>query len=163
VDSSVALDPELQKLLAESLPGGSAFWFERLLRWLHDAPVRPLGPQSPRTARLILMLDSIALHPQRDVLVERLHTAWSHPTVIRLLAETGLPSQLSLSKEVVHRIANRILPRYRTPDNLPGLLFRLALTEEDAHWIGSLDGTTVARAAALVAGARVEIEAIATL
>ena len=65
--------------------------------------------------------------------------------MIRLLAETGLPSQLSLSKEMMHRIANRFLPRYRTPDNLPDLLFRLGLTEEDAQWIGSLDGATVER------------------
>jgi len=154
VDPSVTLDPELQKLLAEALPGGSAFWLERLLVWLRKAPVRPLGPQSPRTGRLILLLDRIAEHPQRDVLVERLQTAWSHPTVIRLLAETGLPSQLSLSKEVLHRLANRVLPRYRTPDNLPDLLFRLELTDEDAQWIGSLDGTTVERAAALVAAPR---------
>jgi len=85
------------------------------------------------------------------VLVERLHTAWSNPTIIRLLADTGLPTQLSISKEVMHRIANRILPRYRTPENLPDLLFRLELTEDDAQWIGSLDGETVERAAALVA------------
>ncbi len=154
MDPSVPLDPALQKLLAEALPGGSAFWLERLLLWLRNAPVRPLGPHSPRTARLILLLDSIAAHPQREVLVERLHRAWSHPTVIRLLAETGLPSQLSLSKEVMHRITNRLLPRYRTPDNLPDLLFRLRLTEEDAQWIGSLDGATVDRAAALVATPR---------
>ena len=38
-----------------------------------------------------------------------------------------------------------------TPDNLPDLLFRLKLTDEDAQWIGSLDGETVERAAALVA------------
>ena len=88
------------------------------------------------------------------MLVERLHTAWSHPTIIRLLADTGLPSQLSISKEVMHRVANRFLPRYRTPDNLPDLLFRLELTEEDAQWIGSLDGETVERAAALVATPR---------
>jgi site-specific recombinase len=144
----------LQKLLAEALPGGSAFWLERLLVWLKSEPVAPLGPQSPRTQRLVLLLDSIAAHPQRDALVERLHTAWSSPTMIRLLAETGLPSQLSLSKEVMHRVANRMLPRYRTPDNLPDLLFRLSLTEEDAQWIGSLDGETVARAAALVATPR---------
>ncbi len=150
MDPAVALEPELQKLLAEALPGGSAFWLERLLRWLRAAPTRPLGPQSPRTVRLLLLLDGIASHPQRDVLVERLHTAWSHPTVIRLLAETGLPSQHSLSKELFHRIANRFLPRYRTPDNLPDLLFRLRLTEDDAQWIGSLDGETVERAAALV-------------
>ena len=154
MDPSVTLDPELQKLLAEALPGGSAFWLERLLVWLRDAPVRPLGPQSPRTGRLILLLDSIAAHPQREALVERLQTAWSHPTVIRLLAETGLPSQLSLSKEILHRITNRILPRYRTPDSLPDLLFRLQLTDEDAQWTGSLDGTTVERAAALVATPR---------
>ena len=85
------------------------------------------------------------------MLVERLHTAWSNPTIIRLLADTGLPTQLSISKEVMHRIANRILPRYRTPENLPDLLFRLELTEDDAQWIGSLDGETVERAAALVA------------
>lgn len=144
----------MQKLLAEALPGGSAFWLERLLVWLREAPVRPLGPQSPRTARLVLLLDGIAAHPQRDVLVERLHGAWSNPTVIRLLAETGLPSQLSLSKEMMHRIANRLLPRFRTPDNLTDLLFRLALTEEDAQWIGSLDGETIERAAALVATPR---------
>lgn len=136
--------------MAEALPGGSAFWLERLLVWLKAAPVSPLG-QSPRTARLHLLLDSIAEHPQRDVLVERLHDAWSNPTIIRLLAETGLPSQLSISREVMHRIANRLLPRYRTPDNLPDLLFRLDLTETDALWIGSLDGETVERAAALVA------------
>jgi site-specific recombinase len=151
VDPSVTLTPELQRLLAEALPGGSAFWHERLLTWLRDAPVRPLGPTSPRTARLVLLLDSIAEHPQRDVLVERLHAAWSQPTIIRLLADTGLPTQLSISKELMHRIANRILPRYRTPDNLPDLLFRLELTEEDAQWLGSLDGETLERAAALVA------------
>jgi site-specific recombinase len=151
VDPAITLNAELQKLLAEALPGGSAFWLERLLVWLQAAPARPFGPRSPRTARLTLLLDSIAAHPQRDVLVERLHAAWSNPTVIRLLAETGLPSQLSLSKEMVHRIANRILPRYRTPDNLPDLLFRLELTDDDAQWIGSLDGEMVERAAALVA------------
>ena len=41
--------------------------------------------------------------------------------------------------------------RYRTPDNLPDLLFRIGLTEEHAQWLGSLDGETVERAAALVA------------
>jgi site-specific recombinase len=151
MDPAVTLDTELQKLLAEALPGGSAFWLERLLVWLRAAPTRPLGAQSPRTARLTLLLDSIAAHPQRDVLVERLHGAWSSPTVIRLLAETGLPSQLSLSKEMMHRFANRILPRFRTPDNLPDLLSRLGLTEDDAQWIGSLDGETLERATALVA------------
>lgn len=151
MDPSLSIEPQLQKLLAEALPGGSAFWLERLLLWLRNAPARPLGSQSPRTARLVLLLESIAAHAQRDVLVERLHTAWSHPTIIRLLAETGLPSQLSISKEMMHRVANRFLPRYRTPDNLPDLLFRLGLTEEDAQWIGSLDGETVERAAALVA------------
>jgi len=154
MDPSVSLNPELQKLLAESLPGGSAFWLERLLVWLRNAPTLPLGPQSPRTKRLVLLLDSIAAHSQRDVLVERLHNAWSNPTVIRLLAEAGLPSQLSLSKEMMHRVANRILPRYRTPDNLPDLLFRLELTEEDAQWVGSLDGETLERTAALVATPR---------
>ena len=82
--------------------------------WLREAPARPLGPQSPRTARLDAAARQHRGHPQRDVLVERLHTAWSHPSIIRLLAETGLPSQLSMSKEIMHRVANRVLPRYRT-------------------------------------------------
>lgn len=154
MDPAVALEPELQKLLAEALPGGSAFWLERLLRWLRSAPARPLGPQSPRTARLVQVLDGITGHPQRDVLIERLHTAWSHATMIRLLAETGLPSQQSLSKELFHRIANRFLPRFRTPDNLQDLLFRLKLTDEDAEWIGSLDGELIERSAALIATPR---------
>lgn len=151
MDPSVTLDPALPKLLAEALPGGSAFWLERLVNWLREAPVRPLGPQSPRTQRLVLLLDSIAAHAQRDVLVERLHAAWSHPSIIRVLAETGLPSQVSMSKEVMHRFANRVLPRFRTADNLPDLLFRLDMTEEDAQWLGSLDGATVERGAALIA------------
>lgn len=70
--------------------------------------------------------------------------------MVRLLAETGLPSQQSLSKEMLHRVTNRILPRYRSPDNLPDLLLRLNLTEEDARWIEGLDGVTIERCAALI-------------
>lgn len=141
-------------MLAEALPGGSAFWHERLLVWLMEAPVEPIGPASPRTARLATLLDAIHDHPQRDVLVERLGDAWSNPTVIRLVAESGLPSQLSLTKEVMHRLANRVLPRVRSADNLRDLVFRLDLTELDARWIASLDGVTIERCAALMATPR---------
>ncbi len=54
----------------------------------------------------------------------------------------------------MHRLANRVLPRVRSTENLRDLVFRLKPTELDARWIASLDGMTIERCAALMATPR---------
>lgn len=127
---------ELPRLLAHALPGGPATWHEDVLRWIVQAPL------DERPVRLEALRSALREHPQRDVLIGQFRAAWNHPSLVRLLAETGLPQQASVGREVIHRLTQRIFPVLRESDNLPAMLGGLGLAEEDVDWIERLPRET---------------------
>ncbi len=123
---------------------------ESLLRWLLDASPLPQGTEIPRTRRLALLAGLVRDHPRHAELLERLRATWTHGSVIRLLAETGLPVHVTLIKESLERVVDRLVPRLSGEHDLYILLTRLRLTERDAAWVQGLDEAALVPWRALV-------------
>lgn len=131
---------QLRALLAE-LPVDSAAWnrrLEELLRWLLEAPAQPVGPASPRTARLHELLRELREHRHAEGWSTGLSEALAHASAVRLLAETGIPGQPGVLGEVLERLVNRVVPRLDAEEDLHALLVRLELDPEDAEWLEAL-------------------------
>jgi site-specific recombinase len=134
-------DIQLQQLVALSLPGGAPDWLHRLVAWVLEASpavVEP-GAAPPRTERLRALAAAILQHPQSEVLCRRIATALAHPTLIRWLAETGIPVQSTITREVAFRVERRFLPRAPRLDDLYDLFNRAGFRPEDAAWVEGLD------------------------
>lgn len=130
----------LRSLLAE-LPADPSGWIGRvedLLRWLLEAPAQPLGPASPRTARLRELARTLSEHPKGDAWNAGLREALAHASTVRLLAETGIPGQPGVLGEALDRLVNRVVPRMDAEEDLFALLDRLELDPEDADWLEAL-------------------------
>lgn len=132
-------DPRLRRLVTLILPGGADDWLSQVLRWLRQAPARgAAGEGSPRTERLRQLAVAIAVHPQADLLREQVQAAFAHPSILRLLAETGIPIQTTILREVNWRVSQRFLPRAPKPDDIVDVLNRANLEVEDAEWLEEL-------------------------
>jgi site-specific recombinase len=128
----------LERLVARALPGGSPTWFQEMLGWvLCDAP------PAERTARLLALREAIDAHPMRDTLLARIADRWNDPSMVRFLAEIGIPYRLSLGHELVHRASLRLLPRLRDQHDVTETFSDLALTEEQATWVNTLPITAL--------------------
>ena len=125
----------LDGLLAD--PGRRTF--EELLHWLLEAPATRIGAEIPRTRRLALLADALATHPRRVDLEAGIRGIWAHPSAVRLLAETGLPTHGTLVKETLERLVDGVVPRLEPEEDLYVLVARLPLNEPDVEWIESLD------------------------
>jgi site-specific recombinase len=124
---------------------------EDLLRWLlAESPV-PLGNEVPRTRRLALLAEVIRAHPRQADLLEQLRITWTHGSTVRLLAETGLPMHVTLTKEAFERLVDRFIPRMAPEDDLYVLLLQLHLVESDADWVEGLSDEALVPWRALVA------------
>jgi site-specific recombinase len=123
----------LERLVAGALPGGSATWFQDLLGW-----VLAEGPASERTERLLALRAAIDAHPMRDVLVARIAERWNDPSMVRFLAEIGIPTQLSLSRELLHRASASVLPRLRDEQDIGETLADLDVTPALTSWLDAL-------------------------
>jgi site-specific recombinase len=130
----------LDAFLAE--PGVNTM--EGILRWLLDASPVLRGVEVPRTRRLALLAERIREHPRRPEIVARLRAIWGHRSAVRLLAETGLPSHVTLVKESIERLVDQLVPRLEPDDDLHVLLSRLRLTEPDVAWVEQLDAAALA-------------------
>lgn len=117
---------------------------EALLLWLLDASPLPQGAEIPRTRRLARLATVLRDHPRQAELLERLRGTWTHGSVVRLLAETGLPVHATLVKESFERVVDRLVPRLSGEDDLYILLSQLRLTEADAGWVQDLDDGALA-------------------
>ena len=130
----------LERLVARALPGGSPSWFQDLLRWLLcDVP------PGERTPRLVALRDAIDAHPMRDVLVARIAERWNDPSMVRFLAETGIPAQLSLGRELLHRASISVLPRLHDEHDIGETFTELAVTREEGAWLDALPTEILAR------------------
>ena len=129
----------LERLVARALPGGSPTWFQELLGWvLCDAP------PAERTSRLLALRAAIDAHPMCDTLVARLCERWNDPSMVRFLAETGIPAQLSLVHELFHRASISLLPRVRDEHDIGETFTDLAVTQSHAAWLDALPTETLA-------------------
>jgi len=127
------MNEALERLVARALPGGSPTWFQELLDW-----VLAEGPAPERTERLLALRAAIDAHPMRDVLVARIAERWNDPSMVRFLAETGIPAQLSLASELLHRAGASLLPRLRDEHDIGETLADLAVTPALATWLDAL-------------------------
>ncbi len=93
-------------------------------------------------------------HPRRAEIVDRVRIIFGHHSAVRLLAETGQPSHVTLLKESLHRLVDEVVPRLEPDDDLHVLLARLRLTELDVTWLEQLDDAAVAPWRELVALSR---------
>jgi site-specific recombinase len=117
---------------------------EDLLRWLLAESPFPLGNEVPRTRRLALLADLVRSHPRQTELLEQLRATWTHGSTVRLLAETGLPVHVTLTKEALERLVDRFVPRTAPEDDLCVLLSQLRLIEADAEWVEGLSDEALA-------------------
>jgi site-specific recombinase len=131
-------DPTASHLLDGFLaePGDRAL--AGLIHWLLDASVEPQGSQVQRTRRLDLLAEVLRAHPRQGELREALRDLWAHRSNVRLLAETGLPTHLTLGRESLERVVDRFIPRLEPEGDLHVLLSHLSLTEADAAWLEGL-------------------------
>lgn len=129
----------LERLVARALPGGSPTWFQELLGW-----VLAEGPPSERTARLLALRTAIDAHPMRDVLLTRLVERWNDPSMVRFLAEIGIPARFSLGRELLHRAGTSLLPRVRDEHDIGETLTDLAVTPALASWLDALPAEAAA-------------------
>ena len=116
--------------LVLNAPGPDEIWFEGVLRWVVEGSPRAAGP-SRRSARLAALDDTLRNHPQGPAWQARIRKVWTHTSAVRLLADTGLPSHTAFTREVVHRLVERFVPRLDPEADLSALLDRLALGEQD--------------------------------
>ncbi|MBK8003788.1 MAG: hypothetical protein IPK12_07510 [Gemmatimonadetes bacterium] len=123
-------------------PGDEAL--EELLLWVLEGPVTGPAGTSPRTARLTLLAEGLRTHPRRMELEDRLRAAWTRGSLVRLLAETGLPVHSTLFKESFERLVDQLAPRLAPEDDLFVLVTRLPLTPADAEWVAALDDGALA-------------------
>jgi site-specific recombinase len=123
----------LERLVAQALPGGTTTWFQELL-----AAVMAGGPGPARAERLRALRAALDAHPMRDALLARLRDRWNDPSMVRFLAETGIPAQTSLTRELLHRASRTLLPRLRDEHDVGETLFDLRPTAEDAAWLEAL-------------------------
>lgn len=142
VTAAAEVEPPAQALtamLSRMLPGGDPDWLGAMLRWLQAAS--PIGLQGapPRTARLRLLQQVIESHPQREELRLQVQRAFSNASVVHLLADSGIPVETSMGRELVRRISRRVLPRPSRETDVPEQLVRLNLTEADARWVDGLE------------------------
>lgn len=121
-------------LLADALEGGSPGWFRALLEWLFAAPP---GPE--RTARLASLQAALDAHPARGALLALVRERWDHPSAVRFLAETGVPTQASLPRELGFRLGTAVLPRLPDDADLGAIVADLRPTDADAAWVEGLD------------------------
>lgn len=132
-------DPTLQRLVALALPGGAADWLPRLLRWLLQASPRGDGSALPaRTERLRELAAAIDGHPQAELLRSQFREAFNHPTVVRLLSETGIPVETTIVREVNWRLGRRFIPRPPVSGDLVDMLSRAHVDLVDARWLEAL-------------------------
>lgn len=123
-------------------PGGAGM--EAIATWvLAAAPDAEDGP-IPRNERLEALAAVLAGHPERDRLAASLRAVWGHHSAVRLIAEMGVPTHVTLMKEVGDRIVDRFVPRYESDDDLYVLIRRLGLTETDADWLEALTADQLA-------------------
>jgi site-specific recombinase len=139
-------DIRLHQLVALSLPGGAPDWLHRLMGWLLEASPAAVEPGAlpPRTERLRALAAAILEHPQSDVLRQRIVTTLAHPTIIRWLAETGIPVESTIVREVSFRFQRRFLPRAPRLDDLYDLFNRAGFRPDDAAWVEGLDADDLA-------------------
>jgi site-specific recombinase len=130
----------LDQLLAD--PGTRTL--EELLRWLLDAAPVTTGLEIPRTRRLALLAEVLDAHPRAERIRHKLHELWCHPSAVRLLAETGLPTHGTLFKESLERIIDRLVPRLEPADDLSVMVSHLPLEEIDASWLDGLPASALA-------------------
>jgi len=133
------------KILLDGLRDGAPTpALQALLRWVLDASAERQGPEVPRTRRLGVLAAALEAHPDRTVIIERLRDLWDERSMVRLLAETGLPTTPSIFREAIGRMMDRVVPRLQPPDDLFVLLARLPLGEPDAEWVASLPAEALA-------------------
>src|SRR5512140_1364648 len=127
------MDAGLERLVARALPGGSPTWFQELLGW-----VLCESPPGERTARLLALRAAVAGHPMCDVLLGRIADRWNDPSMVRFLAETGIPAQQSIGHELLHRATLSVLPRLRDEHDIGETFTDLGVTPEQAAWLNTL-------------------------
>jgi site-specific recombinase len=150
---SVVAIPNIQahRLLDAFLADPGVETLEDLLRWLLAESPLPIGNEIPRTRRLALLAEVMRAHPRQADLLEHLRATWTHGSTVRLLAETGLPVHVTLTKEAIERLVDRFVPRTAPDDDLYVLLSQLRLVESDAAWIEGLSDEAIAPWRGLVA------------
>ncbi len=124
----------LDQLLAD--PGTRTL--EELLRWLIDATPVTTGLEIPRTRRLTRLAEMLDAHPRADRIRHKLHEVWCHPSAVRMLAETGLPTHGTLIKESLERITDRLVPHLEASNDLAVMISHLPLEQADAAWVEAL-------------------------
>jgi site-specific recombinase len=129
----------LPVMLSRMLPGGDPDWLGAMLRWLKAAPSSGAEGPPPRTIRLRALARAIAEHPQGDELRLQVQRAFGSASVVHLLADSGIPVETSMGRELVRRLGHRLLPRPSRETDVPEQLMRLDLTESDARWVGGLE------------------------
>ncbi|MEO8140375.1 MAG: hypothetical protein ABI742_12055 [Gemmatimonadota bacterium] len=126
------------RLLDQFLADPGTRTLDELLRWLIDVTPVLTGAEGPRTRRLGLLLEVLEAHPRADRIRHKLHEVWSHPSAVRMLAETGLPEHVTLIRESLERLLDRLVPRLEAANDLSVTVSHLPLTEIDAAWVESL-------------------------
>ncbi len=139
------------RLLDAFLEDSGVRTLDDLLRWVLQETPELHGRETPRTRRLALLGEVLRDHPRHTELLERLRTTWTYGSTVRLLAETGLPTHVTLVKESFERLVDRFIPRLAPTDDLYVLLSQLKLTEADALWVEGLSDEALAPWRALVA------------
>lgn len=144
-------NPQAQRLLEGFLADSGTRTLEELLHWLLDASPRRTGQETPRTRRLALLADTLSAHPRAERIRQKLREVWSHPSAVRMVAETGLPEHGTLIRESFERVVDRLVPRLEAEDDLAVMVSHLPLAEDDAAWLETLDDDALAPWRALLA------------
>jgi hypothetical protein len=97
--------------------------------------LRSLPPGPERSARLSARLQHLSADAEATA---ALRADLDHPSMVRLLAEMGLPDHTALLPERAQRAGDLLLPRLAEPGDLYRLLDALDLDQEDAAWVRDL-------------------------
>jgi site-specific recombinase len=125
---------QLDRFLEEA--GGPGL--EALVSWLMAASPEASDGTNRRNERLANLATALDAHPESQRIVAGLRAAWGHHSAVRLIAEMGVPTHVTLMKEVTDRVVDRFVPRYEPEDDLFVIVERLQLGEADADWIEAL-------------------------
>ncbi len=123
---------ELELLLEAPLPDNIQA-LQPLVQWLLD---HPAGPE--RTEALQRLTRHLAETPRGADLKARIQTLFQHRSLVRLLAEGGLPVHPNFLREISQRLTRTFLPQLEDPEDLHAWVEQQDPGPEDAQWLLTL-------------------------
>jgi site-specific recombinase len=130
-------------------------WLIRLMEWLRHGDAKLASGDTPMPVlRLRQLLNALERNEEpRSKVATLLAQFWAEVDAASLFSYTGFAPRMAFASEFTHRLRLNLLPATPATTELAELFGLLFPHEGDADWLLAIDDETLARLAALMAGA----------